>query len=246
MSQRFEFVNFKDNLSCAFVMLSCCLSCLDKLACFCFNVASFPDKAGKFTCEILSSDNYNNSGKILPSKTLRHFSIVLRNLSLNFALKYSEPECRIKWWNDIFPMRNLRLMAKGARKSIVVSVFENAICYQKGVVSARPWFKLKIRAALNHPPFCGGIIWSQEIEKANYTEKCHLPIIKEGRDIWRLKFYWNKKPLAHSKKMLNYWWPQSKKGIAISKIEKVWEAPQGSEIFNLHFSMGEPLDKRKF
>ena len=65
-----------------------------------------------------------------------------------------------------------------------------------------------------------------EIQQKRKTEKCHLPIIKEGRAIWRLKLNWNKKPLAHSKKMLNYWWPQSKKEVAISKIEKVWEAPQ--------------------
>lgn len=122
-------------------------------------------------------------------------------------------------------MHNLRFMAKGARKSIVVSVFGNTICYQKGVVSARPWLKLTIRASFNHPPFYGEIIWSQEIQKANYTEKCHLPIIKEGRAIWLLKLNWNKiKSRWHT---LNYWWPQSKKEVAISNIEKVWEAPQG-------------------
>ncbi|XP_067047235.1 C-type lectin domain family 4 member E-like [Acropora muricata] len=56
--------------------LSCAFSCLRNLACFSFNFAAFPDQAGKFTCEILSSDKYNNSEKFLPSKTFHHFSVV--------------------------------------------------------------------------------------------------------------------------------------------------------------------------
>ena len=93
ITQNFEFVNFKaDKLSFLNITalvkcvvqdsLSCVFSCLDNLACFSFNVAAFQDKAGKFTCEILSSDKYNNSENFLPSKTLHHFSIVVRNLSL--------------------------------------------------------------------------------------------------------------------------------------------------------------------
>ncbi|XP_067027280.1 C-type lectin domain family 4 member E-like isoform X1 [Acropora muricata] len=85
--QKFEFVNFKqDKFSFLNITalvkravedsLSCTFSCLDNLACFSFNVAAFPDKAGKFTCEILSSDKYNNSEGFLPSNTFHHFSIV--------------------------------------------------------------------------------------------------------------------------------------------------------------------------
>ncbi|XP_044165395.1 ficolin-2-like isoform X1 [Acropora millepora] len=85
--QKFEFVNFKEdkfsflNITALVKrvvadILSCAFSCLDNLACFSFNVAAFPDKAGKFTCEILSSDKYNNSEGFLPSKTFHHFSIV--------------------------------------------------------------------------------------------------------------------------------------------------------------------------
>ena len=102
--QKFEFVNFKEDkfsfLNITALVkrivedsLSCTFSCLDNLACFSFNVAAFPDKAGKFTCEILSSDKYNNSEGFLPSKTFHHFSIVVRNLSFNFALIFDEPEC---------------------------------------------------------------------------------------------------------------------------------------------------------
>ena len=73
--------------------LSCALSCLNNLACFSFNFAAFPDNAGKFTCEILSSDKFNNSESFLPSKTFHHFSIVVGNLSLNFAFIFGESEC---------------------------------------------------------------------------------------------------------------------------------------------------------
>ena len=65
--QKFEFFNFKEDkfyfLNITALVkrvvedsLSCAFSCLDNLACFSFNVPAFPDKAGKFTCEILSSD----------------------------------------------------------------------------------------------------------------------------------------------------------------------------------------------
>ena len=73
--------------------LSCAFSCLSNLACFSFNFAAFPDQAGKFTCEFLSSDKYNNSEKFLPSKTFHHFSVVVRNLTLNCALTFGKPEC---------------------------------------------------------------------------------------------------------------------------------------------------------
>ena len=72
--------------------LSCALSCLNNQACFSFSIAAFPDKAGTFTCEILWSDKYNNSEGFLPSKTFHHFSIMVRNLSLNFASIFGEIE----------------------------------------------------------------------------------------------------------------------------------------------------------
>ncbi|XP_067048328.1 brevican core protein-like isoform X2 [Acropora muricata] len=87
ITQKFEFVNFKqDKFSFLNITalakrvvkdsLSCVFSCLDNLACFSFNLAAFPDEAGKFVCEILSSDKYNNSENFLPSKALHHFGIV--------------------------------------------------------------------------------------------------------------------------------------------------------------------------
>ena len=96
ITQRFEFVNFKEHkfsflnitaLAKRVVKdsLSCVYSCLDNLACFSFNLAAFPDEAGKFVCEILSSDKYNNSENFHPSKDLHHFGIVVRNLRLLFS-----------------------------------------------------------------------------------------------------------------------------------------------------------------
>ena len=93
--QGFEFVNFKEDkfsfLNITALVkwvvedsLSCAFSCLDNLVCFSFNFAAFPDKAGKFVCEILSSDKYNNSENFLFSKTLHHFSIFVSNLRLLF------------------------------------------------------------------------------------------------------------------------------------------------------------------
>ncbi|XP_015765150.1 PREDICTED: versican core protein-like isoform X1 [Acropora digitifera] len=87
ITQKFEFFNFKQhkfsflNISTLAKRvvkdsLSCVFSCLDNLACFSFNLAAFPDNARKLTCEILSSDKYNNSENFLPSKALHHFSIV--------------------------------------------------------------------------------------------------------------------------------------------------------------------------
>ena len=96
ITQRFEFINFKEHkfsflnitaLAKRVVKdsLSCAFSCLENLACFSFNVAAFPDNARKLTCEILSSDKYNNSENFLLSKTLHHFSIAVRNLRLFFS-----------------------------------------------------------------------------------------------------------------------------------------------------------------
>ncbi|XP_044181110.1 uncharacterized protein LOC122962249 [Acropora millepora] len=76
--------------------LSCAFSCLNNLACFSFNLAAFPDEAGKFSCEILSSDKYKNSKDFLPSKNFHHFSIVVSNLALDFVLIFVQPECLIK------------------------------------------------------------------------------------------------------------------------------------------------------
>ena len=131
--------------------LSCAFSCLKHLACFSFNFAAFPDKTGKYTREILSSDKYNNSKSFLPIKTFHHFSILVSNLSLNFALTFGQPEWLIKRQNSRYPIRNWTFIAKEARNSILhFCCFWklNTICYEKGIESTRPWIKLMIQASL--------------------------------------------------------------------------------------------------
>ena len=48
---------------------------LNIASCFSYNMASFPDVNGKFLCELLSSDKYNNSDKFITSKEFHHFHI---------------------------------------------------------------------------------------------------------------------------------------------------------------------------
>ena len=79
VEEKFSYLNITALAKSVVVDSECAFSCLDNLACFSFNVAAFPDKAGKFTCEILPSEKYNNSDDFLPSKTFHHFSIVVRS-----------------------------------------------------------------------------------------------------------------------------------------------------------------------
>ena len=39
------------------------------------SMATFPDVNGKFLCELLASDKYNNSDKFITSKEFHHFHI---------------------------------------------------------------------------------------------------------------------------------------------------------------------------
>ena len=53
----------------------CGYACLEIPSCFSYNVAAFPDGNGKFLCELLPSDKYNNSDKFNASKTFHHHYI---------------------------------------------------------------------------------------------------------------------------------------------------------------------------
>lgn len=55
----------------------CAFACLETPPCFSFNLAAFPDINGKFLCELLPSDKYNNSDKLVPSKFFHHYSIAV-------------------------------------------------------------------------------------------------------------------------------------------------------------------------
>ena len=53
----------------------CAFACLNIPSCFSYNMATFPDVNGKFLCELLPSDKYNNSDKFITSKEFHHFHI---------------------------------------------------------------------------------------------------------------------------------------------------------------------------
>jgi len=56
----------------------CGLACVNTPSCFSFNLAAFSDiKSGKILCELLPSDIYNNSKKLVASQFLHHYSIAV-------------------------------------------------------------------------------------------------------------------------------------------------------------------------
>ena len=55
----------------------CSVACLDILSCFSFNVGAVPDVNDRFPCELLPSDKYNNSDKLVHSDVFHHFSIAV-------------------------------------------------------------------------------------------------------------------------------------------------------------------------
>ena len=59
----------------------CAFACLNIPSCFSYNMATFPDVNGKFLCELLASDKYNNSEKFITSKEFHHFHIPVSETS---------------------------------------------------------------------------------------------------------------------------------------------------------------------
>nr|XP_058952791.1 neurogenic locus notch homolog protein 1-like [Pocillopora verrucosa] len=53
----------------------CGFACVNIPSCFSFNLAAFHDMNGKVLCELLPSDLYNNSDKLVPSQSHHHYSI---------------------------------------------------------------------------------------------------------------------------------------------------------------------------
>jgi len=61
----------------------CAFACLETPPCFSFNLAAFPDINGKLLCELLPSDKYNNSDKLVPSNVFHHYSIAVSGVSFS-------------------------------------------------------------------------------------------------------------------------------------------------------------------
>ena len=55
----------------------CGFGCLETSSCFSYNLAAFPDINGKLLCELLPSDKYNHTDKLVPSNSFHHYSIVV-------------------------------------------------------------------------------------------------------------------------------------------------------------------------
>ena len=55
----------------------CGFACVNIPSCFSFNLAAFHDINGKVLCELLPSDLYNNSDKLVPSQSHHHYSIAV-------------------------------------------------------------------------------------------------------------------------------------------------------------------------
>ncbi|XP_022809656.1 protein jagged-1-like [Stylophora pistillata] len=53
----------------------CGFACVNIPSCFSFNLAAFQDTNGKVLCELLPSDIYNNSDKLIPYQSHHHYSI---------------------------------------------------------------------------------------------------------------------------------------------------------------------------
>ena len=68
--------------------IDCGFTCLEIPSCFSYNVAAFPDISGKFLCEPLPSDKFNNSDKFIDSLLYHHFSIPVSTNSLLLSLLF--------------------------------------------------------------------------------------------------------------------------------------------------------------
>ena len=56
----------------------CGLTCINTPSCFSFNLAAVVDMNSKILCELLPSDIYNNSDKLVANRLFHHFSIWVR------------------------------------------------------------------------------------------------------------------------------------------------------------------------
>ena len=70
----------------------CGFACVNIPSCFSFNLAAFHDIKGTILCELLPSDIYNNSDKLIPSQSHHHYSIAVSCKRKLFTLFYWKEE----------------------------------------------------------------------------------------------------------------------------------------------------------
>ena len=66
----------------------CGILCLEHSSCFSTNFASFPREKGEILCELLPSDKYNSSDKLVFSSVFNHLSIKVGSEIITFYYVY--------------------------------------------------------------------------------------------------------------------------------------------------------------
>ena len=66
----------------------CGILCLEHSSCFSTNFASFPREKGEILCELLPSDKYNSSDKLVFSSVFNHLSIKVGSEIVTFYYVY--------------------------------------------------------------------------------------------------------------------------------------------------------------
>ena len=61
----------------------CAFACLNEPMCFSYNLEASASKTGTRVCELLPSDKYNNSDKVIISQKFHHYSIQVSDLKFN-------------------------------------------------------------------------------------------------------------------------------------------------------------------
>ena len=61
----------------------CAFACLNEPMCFSYNLEASASKTGTRVCELLPSDKYNNSDKVIISQKFHHYSIQVSDLMFN-------------------------------------------------------------------------------------------------------------------------------------------------------------------
>ena len=81
-AHKFSYLNITDLVGTDYVLdgEGCGLACVNAPSCFSYNVAAFSDIHGRLLCELLQSDKYNNSDKLVSNPVFHHFSIAVSKI----------------------------------------------------------------------------------------------------------------------------------------------------------------------
>ena len=87
----------------------CGVGCANIPSCFSFNLAAFYDINGRILCELLPSDKYNNSEKLVSSQSFHHFSIAVSTLiSASLKKENTFSYCYAFWGKLLFSIKSTK------------------------------------------------------------------------------------------------------------------------------------------